>query len=332
MVKLGNILFAVSKTCNLKCSYCYVSKTYKNSPVDNEGVYQSFVRFVKKLKDEDTTVDKIIFHGAEPTMLSVKTYQKMIAHFYTFFQRKNDEKSPRFTLQTNGVNLHDFIENLDPLDVRLSVSLDGFEAHNDAFRGKGVFKKVVENLKKAKNKGFYVSVLSVLSKPLMEEKEALVEFIQELKDIGIKVYLKAIHTEDKHLSVHNDSGYAFGKWMVEKKMQSHLQFYTPELCCNLGNNCFFVEFDIDGKVYSCNKSYLVQGEFAQWHQESFQEIIKKRLTLFHKNKVNNDCFSCLYLTRCFSGCPSDRVDGKSVDCFIRRGVFESEHCLKSLGE
>ena len=323
MVKnLGNIYFAISKTCNLACKYCYVPKENKNQKASDEIALRGFEKFVDKLVDENVVVRDICFIGAEPTMISPHVYVHMIAYYRKHFERL--DTLPHFTIETNGTRLEEFIALLDPSEMRIGVSLDGWESHNDAQRGEGVFAKATANIKKAKEKGFVVSVLTVLSKPLIRENHKLLTFINDMASIGVHVTLKPIHTEEERLSVFNKDGYNFGKWIAKQGMQAHTQI-RPDVCTSKGNNCMFFEFDYEGKVYSCNKAYVAGGEFADWFEESFDAIVAKRVPLYHKHKIANECFSCVYVTRCFSGCPMDRVDGKAVDCFIKRGMWDNEN-------
>lgn len=319
---LGNIYFAISKTCNLKCSYCYVSKENKNQKASDDKVYNSFKNFVEKLVKEKAEVNRILFHGAEPTMVSADTYVKMIELYKKEFPKLHGIAP--FGMQTNGTRLEEFIEKLSPKDIGIGVSLDGWEEYNDTFRGDGVFQRATKNIRFAKEKGFYVSVLTVLSKPLMKQKHKLLTFINDMASIGVKVMLKPIHTEDESLSVHNEDGCKFGKWITEQGLQKYTQSCDVNLCDKYGNDCYFFEFDLDGLVYSCNKAYMIGGDFANWHEESFEEIVAKRVPLYHGRKTHEDCVDCKYVTHCLSGCPSDRVNGKAVDCFIKRGVWDNE--------
>jgi len=85
----------------------------------------------------------LIFYGGEPLFCVDEIKQIM-----------DNVKAKHFIIQTNGL----LIDRLEPKYVNrlhtILVSIDGDEALTDFYRGKGTFKKVIENLKLIRRNGF----------------------------------------------------------------------------------------------------------------------------------------------------------------------------------
>ena len=100
----------------------------------------------------------LIFYGGEPMLCTDKIRQIM-----------DTVGAKQFNIQTNGLHLN----KLEPKYVnRLStifVSIDGTEKLTDYYRGKGVYRKVIENIKTAKKNGFEGEVTARMT--LMEETD-----------------------------------------------------------------------------------------------------------------------------------------------------------------
>jgi len=100
----------------------------------------------------------VIFYGGEP-MLRINQMKQIM------------DKVPakQFNIQTNGLHLNE----LDPDYVNrlttIFVSLDGTEQVTDYYRGKGVYKKVIKNIKTIKNNGFKGEIIARMT--LMEQTD-----------------------------------------------------------------------------------------------------------------------------------------------------------------
>ncbi len=140
----------LTSECNLRCAYCY-EKCCNDFGVDlgrlkiDYSIPSSIVYDLAKLerfceKDSDST---IVFYGGEP-LLRIDTLEK-IMHIVP---------AKRFLLQTNGILLHRLnSECLNRLDAIL-VSVDGDRELTDHYRGKGVYDRVIRNLRRLRERGF----------------------------------------------------------------------------------------------------------------------------------------------------------------------------------
>jgi uncharacterized protein len=141
----------VTSECNLQCRYCFGESMddFDEDFGDNIEIdydlpkrisYSTDVLNAFCRKDPDCV---ITFYGGEPLIDAEKIRQIM------------DSVSPKsFIIQTNGM----LLEKLEPAYVNrfhtILVSIDGEENLTDYYRGKGTFRKVIDNLKLIKQNGF----------------------------------------------------------------------------------------------------------------------------------------------------------------------------------
>ena len=100
----------------------------------------------------------LIFYGGEP-MLSIDKIRQIM----------NNVSAKQFNIQTNGLHL----DRLEPEYLnRMStifVSIDGTEKLTDYYRGEGVYRKVIENIKAVRKNGFKGEIIARMT--LMEETD-----------------------------------------------------------------------------------------------------------------------------------------------------------------
>lgn len=134
------MLYFVSLTqvCNLKCRYCggepnpYADSVEVSYPID----------ILKKFLLCDKSSD-ICFYGGEP-LLRIELLERMM----------DELPAKRFLIQTNGLFLSKLkTEYLNRFDTIL-VSIDGRKSTTDYYRGKGVYDRVLENLRNIRQRGF----------------------------------------------------------------------------------------------------------------------------------------------------------------------------------
>ncbi len=129
----------LTHSCNLRCSYCgYGEECSETNP--REVSYS--VEELKKFMAQDPE-PSIIFYGGEPLLrmsLMKRIMDSIPAH--------------RYLLQTNALKLRDLeSEYLKRFDAIL-ISIDGRRETTDAYRGKGIYSKILENVTSIKERGF----------------------------------------------------------------------------------------------------------------------------------------------------------------------------------
>lgn len=166
-----NVFFHLLTACNLSCSHCYINTAQHGTQTVSRETMESWL----KLFYEPSKASNIIFLGGEPTL------HPDLAHGIHFARELG---YATITVDSNGYLFHDLLNRIDPGDAVLSFSLDGPEATvNDPIRGQGAFATCTENLKKAIDLGFEVSVIYTVSRMNLQHLERMPELLHSL---GVK--------------------------------------------------------------------------------------------------------------------------------------------------
>ena len=154
----------LTTNCDLQCRYCYEKSCDDidadfdfnvdyNVPDEISYSIDVLKRFIEK--DPEAV---LIFYGGEPMLCNDKIKQIM-----------DNVKAKQFNIQTNGLHLHKLEpEYLNRLST-IFVSIDGTKKLTDYYRGKGVYRKVTENINAARKNGFKGEIVARMT--LMEETD-----------------------------------------------------------------------------------------------------------------------------------------------------------------
>lgn len=124
--------------CNLKCSYCSLGVgDVLGSQTQVEYGIDELAAFVERHLSGKEVV--VTFYGGEPTLNRPMMVEVM-------------ERFPhwRFQLQTNGTLLDDLPDGLLGRLSNVLVSIDGGEATTDGYRGRGIYRQVLKNLRQVR--------------------------------------------------------------------------------------------------------------------------------------------------------------------------------------
>ncbi len=144
---LTNLIFTMNYyviltyRCNLRCRYC--GGTREIEPKDLSYSIDALKRFIEK--DNDPV---IAFYGGEP-LLRIDLIEKIM-----------DNIKAKYILQTNGLLLNKIKDEYLKRFHTILVSIDGVEEVTDSHRGKGVYRKVLENVKIIRERGFYGDLIA----------------------------------------------------------------------------------------------------------------------------------------------------------------------------
>jgi MoaA/NifB/PqqE/SkfB family radical SAM enzyme len=168
------ISISVTHSCCLKCKQCDLWKL----PMDDALSTQELERMIFELKSWLGSF-MLNLSGGEPFM------RKDIVELV----RYSASLGVPVTITTNGVLLTKKIsDELAKIGLaNINISLDGFETIHDFTRGKGIFKKVLKNLRYLNNvkRNTNVCIATVVFNKNLEELLSLVEFVKKEKLNGI---------------------------------------------------------------------------------------------------------------------------------------------------
>jgi radical SAM protein with 4Fe4S-binding SPASM domain len=326
--KIINMYFATHKSCNLNCRYCYIPPYNKNEQKsDDKKILDSLKNFISKVENEGYQIGAFCLHGAEPSLMEAETMAEYIKFVNEHWEKYNEKTERKVAIQTNGVRftkeyLNDIEHILGSNDkLRIGFSIDPPKIIHDKLRNQS-FDLVMNNYNEACERGFPVSILSVVSSETIKNLEGFSEWMniqfERKKKYGNPNKIK-IKFAIGELALSIEEIRYFTRFLLEHEFLNLVQILSPGYCIQRGNECDWYEFDIDGNCYSCNKVYMAEGIFANWISEPFDEIFDKRRKLYSKEYTNPECSDCEYEYLCNSGCPVDRyksgdMAGKAHEC------------------
>lgn len=135
--------------CGQHCKYCYgkcIDEIGEPFPFQVDDSLPTRITYsIRELADflAKDPAPVVIFYGGEPTL-----------ELPTMYSIMDNVKAKGFIMQTNGLFLNDmephYLERLQTI----FVSLDGNEELTDYYRGKGNYRRVIDNLKLIRQRGF----------------------------------------------------------------------------------------------------------------------------------------------------------------------------------
>jgi radical SAM protein with 4Fe4S-binding SPASM domain len=166
--------------CNLKCTYCSIAEgEVRDSQGDVNYSLAALDAFIDThLKGYDVYVT---FYGGEPTLN--RDFMRTIVERYPHY---------RFQLQTNGTLLDDLPDSVLNRLSNVLVSIDGGEQVTDGYRGRGIYRQVIKNLTKTRDRigG------SVTARMTWSTGDITFEELDALADIFDYVYFQFVAGED----------------------------------------------------------------------------------------------------------------------------------------
>jgi uncharacterized protein len=161
VVNTPQITFEVTDACNLNCVYCGYGDLYSDYDVrENKmlSVEKAFrlLNYLKELWDSPMNVSYnrnvyVSFYGGEP-LLNMDFIREVVGYLENI---KNPTRTFHFSLTTNALLLHRYIDYLAEHDFSILVSLDG-DRENTGYRvdkkGNPAFDRIIQNVDLIKEK------------------------------------------------------------------------------------------------------------------------------------------------------------------------------------
>ena len=164
--ELELVHFQITRNCNLRCWFCgqWGRHGFFRDGSGRAMETADWLRLARELEKQAHKPD-IILWGGEPLMCPDFDSLARQLHAMGF----------RLGMVTNGTLLDRHTEVCRECFARIYVSLDGPEEIHDSIRGKGVFRKVAENLALLRGGKAKISVNTVLTPKLMEDLDGALD-------------------------------------------------------------------------------------------------------------------------------------------------------------
>ena len=294
--------------CNSDCPHCYSRP--KADPVDLD------FKSIQKLLN--------IFPVQS---INFGTGESILYHSFTKLLDLLKDRSIDISLTTNGLTVEELSDSQLLLFHDIDFSVDfPHEPENDAWRGTGSFQSVMRGIKRCKNLGVEVSLVTCLMKPNCKYMGKMAELSSELGlNLRINTY-KLVNDRTELLPSYDEFWTAIEEMMdsayllacSEPVVNAAIGNLKPENSISCGNRSFRIH--PDGSIVPC--VYLSTNNLKIDDINILSKYIEyssEKLDL----PIPQLCQSCQYVEICRGGCPSRRIlSGKQSEpdeyCFVKR--------------
>jgi mycofactocin biosynthetic radical S-adenosylmethionine protein MftC len=298
-----NVTWEVTYACNLSCIHCLSdSGNRREGELSTEQALQAIDQLAA-LK-----VFQFNIGGGEPFMRPDFIDLMDYAH----------DKGMVTCISTNGTLIdEEKARRLDHPLVYIQVSLDGAsEDSNDAIRGRGSYKKVINALEHLRKRDIEVSINCVLTRRSYPELDKLVELAASF---GAKLRVSRFRPSGRgkdswsQLNVEQEQMAEFSKWLSRHlKVSTGDSFFsvTTEERRSLGlNMCGACKLTCclspQGDIYPC--AFLQEPEFraGKLPEDDFKLLWETSPVFdsFRRLEIKS-CESCHRFDMCHGGCPA----------------------------
>lgn len=333
-VKPNKIVVKLTRDCNLRCTYCYVSGGARKEQITTDLVE----RFFDQVAENNPRVIDCTFHGGEPLLAG-----DILKEIVRTLERKSYSARLQFSIQTNGTLItKTWAEYFRSKKFSVGISLDGPKEINDQSRvyekGNGSFDQTMRGIDRLQEQGVGVGLISVITKKNMNH---LIDMLELCKEKGISAisflpYFPAGYGAGKEdeLKTNNNIYWKRTKevidWLVDHNSRHPTgMIYERELASIVknifipGNGCYMcasspcgagtqhVGLDVGGEIYVCDTFYgLSDYVIGNVSEERLDDILKNPLIeKFTRHSVHTvpKCSKCHLNSYCYGGCVAHNV-------------------------
>jgi|GEM_PF-1084796 len=353
-------LKVAGRRCNAGCEYCYQQVARNELPARETNVKEILETMEKQL---ETFYSVPYLHGGECLLIGHEKIERILKRIHQEFGRTS--------IQTNGVFIDDrYIEMFKKYKTSVGVSIDGPPPLNRARkvpeRDVDEFtKEVMDKLKRMREMGIQVSVLSVLTtyNGLPEQRDTLKDWIKWLDSIGIvsgrinlavsngqcddieltPAQAKEVWVDLFEYTVLENVGW---RWKPYRDIPNNLLGQAQGTC--VFSTCMYYHAHTeavvlpDGKSANCTKTGMAQSETYPRNPEIRNTMVKDgkyggiRYNILPQiPQKHGGCKGCKFWHNCLGGCCASAINSdwrnRTKFCQAYYGLFErAETALRGL--
>lgn len=312
------VAIELTKRCNLHCIHCCIDAAQSS----DESM---------DLKTEEILeiIDKCIEWNPEDIMLSGG--EPMIRKdFFEILEYLRSNYKGHITVSTNGTFINeDNVDRLCELSNQIDISLDGINEETcSEIRGKGVFEKVLNNIKLVKNKSENPVTISMVFSQKNECLEK--EFLELNEKLGTKPICRGFSPVGRGKKAKDY--YCSDAIYFPKKFLEATSKETGACNCSAGNRELFIDFK--GDIYPCPSFIFSRYKIANIKEvNSLSQLtankckgINTTLEVDKVNPINNGiCKDCNVNLFCWT-CPGSYLyyENKDIldkECTIKKKIL-----------
>ena len=337
---LENITINVTRSCNLRCTHCFVPNgTSIPSTLDIANIR----KFIEEGSANISPNLNFAILGGEPLLEKEKTLD--IAKF-------GFDLGAEVIVSTNGLLIDDvFAQKAKELKLAVQVSLEGSTPElNDPIRGNGCFNKAVRGIQTLVANGTYSLISMVVTKTNLSDMPAFyllgrnmgvneIRFI-EMRRMGraLEGVIEPVSSATLVKAIHR----LFSDYPEARKYVMRDHFSVMKYLCARSNKRAYcgaglktILIDANGEVYPCPNHAKPEFSCGNIAKQTFQEIwlesdrLNGLRSTYNIDQINDQCSKCAIKYWCLGGCRGEtyentgnlRAVGTGCES-LREGIIE----------
>lgn len=252
---IDNISIAITHRCNLKCIHCMVDAKFGGGNGDYFNT-QTMCSFLDKIIAVNP--HSIALTGGEPMLRP---------DFLTILKYLRNNYKGAITLMTNGTLFTpDNVDAITSMINNIDISLDGADEQSCAvIRGKGVFDKVIANIKLLQSRGFNkINISMILSN---NNARYTKQFFELNKSLDTTPILRALSYDGRakanKVTIDNT---VTTEQIPQGRENNNVE--SRGCCCTAGYNQLTIE--ANGDIFPCN--LFVTPEFKLGNMSEIEKL------------------------------------------------------------
>lgn len=339
----------VSNACNLRCSYCYVSKTTEH--MSEETAFRAVDAVFRSALRRKARALVLRYAGGEASLVMPRV---CAIHDYATKLAEKHGMGLHALLLSNGVMLtRRMIDALKARQMGLMISLDGIGAAHDSQRpfaaGKGSFSFVERTLQRLQANELTPHISVTVSQRNLAGLPELISYLLErdlpfslnyYRENECSTHLRDLQLADRQTIEAMRNAFA----LIEKRLPRHNLLDTlldkadlenaHQQTCGVGHN--YLAIDQFGGVAKCHAD--IRSTVTTIEADDPLLVLQQDQTGLQNVPVDEKegCRSCQWRYWCTGGCPlltwkaTGRTDVKSPHCSIYQALFPDVLRLEAL--
>ncbi|MFI4987159.1 MAG: cyclophane-forming radical SAM/SPASM peptide maturase GrrM/OscB [Alphaproteobacteria bacterium] len=343
------LVFQATPFCNINCSYCYLPNRGSKARMSIDAIGVIAKRIFEYFSPLPPTIS-IVWHAGEPLTMPVDWYR---AAFAEIARSLEPGTTVRYSFQTNGTLLNaDWLQLIRDHQIQVGISLDGPKEIHDLNRrtraGKGTFEATMRGVALLKAAALPFHVIAVLTRPSIENPDAIFNFFADNKIATIGFNIDEIEAENKSSTLNDDDATVtfieffrrllelnemHGRPLMIRELQQCLRLILsrpPDFVSTESSPFAIMSVDHLGNCSTFSPE-LLGMENAEWDNFTIGNLLTDDLAAILRGKryvrlrdavargVGHCRESCEYFEVCGGGAPSNK--------FYELGTFEGTETL-----
>jgi uncharacterized protein len=339
----------VTNACNLRCQYCYISKSSEHMTDDTsrravDAIFRSAIR--QRFKRV-----RVKYAGGEASL-----YLSRVLALHTYADQLAEQHGIEFSAYviTNGVALPlRSIEALKANKITVTISLDGIGDAHDRQRifanGMGSFKYVDRTIARLLANGVVPHINVMVTQRNLDGLPSLMAYILErdmpftlsyYRENACSLHLGDLQfTDEQMINGMREAFHIIEKMLPRRRLLGSLidkaDLHNPHsYTCSAGRS--YLVIDQHGGIAKCHTE--IQHTLTSVDADDPLRIIQEDRSSFQNLPVEEKegCKTCMWRYWCTGGCPlvtyqmTGRNDIRSPNCHIYQALFPDALRLEAL--